>query len=42
MSFIPALIAAVSSELLYLLLPHVTVPDGRDRLEMLTAMADDA
>lgn len=42
MSFIPALIAAVSSELVYLSLPHVTVPEGRDRPEMLAAKADDA
>ena len=31
MSFTPALIAAVIAETLYLLLPHVTVPLGRDR-----------
>lgn len=31
MSSRPALIAAVSSDTLYLLLPHVTVPEGRER-----------
>lgn len=41
-SLMPALIAAVSSETLYLLLPHVTVPDGRERPTILAAAASDA
>ena len=32
MSLIPALIAAVMADTLYLLLPHVTVPEGRDAI----------
>ncbi len=41
-SLTPALIAAVSSETLYLLLPHVTVPEGRARPAMEAAVAADA
>lgn len=32
MSLTPALIAAVMEDTLYLLLPHVTVPEGRDAI----------
>lgn len=35
----PALIAAVRSDALYSLLPHVTVPEGKERLAMEAAVA---
>jgi hypothetical protein len=42
MSFTPALMAAVIAETLYLLLPQVTVPEGRERPVILAAIAADA